>query len=185
MDVQPLFWEEFVRNPLDRCYLCKLRVYQSFARVSTQHGITTLVDGTNDDDLHSTRPGLRALRELGIGMPLGDAGLTKEEVRSLSRQIDLDTWDRPSASCLATRIPDGLQITRERIALIEKLELYLESVGFKGCRVQLDLLHSDKVSIQVRDNDVATLASAASRSELVHFFNDSGAKKIFMDLNGR
>lgn len=185
IDLQPLSWEEFVRNPLDRCYLCKLRVYSLFAGLRSREGMTRLIDGTNEDDMHSARPGLRALRELDIGTPLADAGLAKEEVRSLSRDIGLDTWDRPSASCLATRVPDGLHITGERIALIEKLELQAESMGFKGCRVRLDRESSDKVYIQVQENDVAGLASAATRSALIHFFNDSGVKKIFMDLSGR
>lgn len=185
VELQPLSWEEFVRNPPDRCYLCKLRVYSLFAGASSREGMTRLIDGTNEDDMHSARPGLRALRELNIGTPLADAGLAKEEVRSLSRDIGLDTWDRPSASCLATRVPDGLHITAERIALIEKLELQAESIGFKGCRVRLDRESSDKVYIQVQENDVAALAAAATRSSLIRFFNDSGVKKIFMDLNGR
>lgn len=185
VELQPLFWDEFVRNPPDRCYLCKLRVYRCFVEFSTQEGITALVDGTNDDDKHTARPGLRALLELGIGTPLAEAELSKEEVRSLSRDIGLDTWDRPSASCLATRVPDGLQITPERIALIDKLELQLESMGFQGCRIRLDRQSSDKIYIQVREKDVVAVASAANRSALVHFFNDSGVKKIFVDLHGR
>jgi len=185
VELQPLAWDEFVQNPYNRCYLCKLRVYRMFAEISAQVGIAKLIDGTNDDDMHSTRPGLQALRELDIGTPLAEAGLCKENVRSLSRNIGLDTWDRPSGSCLATRIPEGLQITRERIALVEKMEQQLESIGFEGCRVRLDPQQSDKIYIQVQDNDVEALAAAANRSTLVHFFNDSGVKKIFMDLNGR
>ena len=185
IDLQPLSWDEFVRNPSDRCYLCKLRVYKLFAKVSDLHGIAQLIDGTNDDDMHSTRPGLRALRELSIGTPLADAGLTKDEVRRLSRELQLDTWNRPSASCLATRVPDGLEITEERVALIEKLELYLESMGFKGCRVRLDPHKSDTVYIFVLEKDIAGLAMVASRRDLIHFFNDSGVKWILMDLTGR
>jgi uncharacterized protein len=184
-ELQPLVWDEFVQNPPDRCYLCKLRVYQMLTKLSGPHGILKLLDGTNDDDMRSTRPGLRALNELGIGAPLADAGLTKEDVRNLSREIGLDTWDRPSASCLATRIPDGLQITKERIALIEKLESQVAAMGFKGCRVRLDSQSGDKVYIQVQEKDVVELATTANRSDLIHFFNDSGVKKIFLDLNGR
>lgn len=185
VEVQPLSWEEFVLNPPDRCYLCKLRVYRLFLEICSQHGITTLIDGTNYDDLHSDRPGLRALQELEIGTPLADAGLTKEEVRRMSRDVGLDTWDHPSASCLATRLPSGLEISLERIALVEKLELYLESIGFHGCRVRLDQKESEKIIIQVLDKDIAQLASAANRTELIHFFNDFGVKKVLLDLNGR
>ena len=111
--------------------------------------------------------------------------MTKEDVRILSREIGLDTWDRPSASCLATRIPDGLQITKERIALIEKLEFKVASLGFEGCRVRLDSQSDEKVYIQVLEKDVTALGSTACRSALIHFFNDFGVKKIFIDLNGR
>jgi len=185
IDLHPFSWDEFVLNPSDRCYLCKLRVYQLFAKLSAQHGITQLIDGTNDDDMHSTRPGLRALRELSIGTPLADAELSKDAVRRLSRELQLDTWNRPSASCLATRIPDGLKITEERVALVEKLELYLESTGFKGCRVRLDRYKKDIVYIQVLEKDIVEVSMAASRPDLVHFFNDSGVKRIFMDMTGR
>lgn len=185
VDLQPLSWEEFVQNPSDRCYLCKLRVYQLFGDLSTQHGITQIIDGTNHDDLHSDRPGLRALRELDIGTPLAEAEMTKEEVRSLSRDIGLDTWDHPSASCLATRIPDNLEITETRIALVDKLESYLETMGLNGCRVRLDRHSADKVYVQVLKKDVGELASLVNRSTLTHLFNDSGVKKIFLDLDGR
>ena len=185
IDLQPLSWSEFVRNPSDRCYLCKSRVYQMFAELSDQYGKAQLIDGTNDDDMHSTRPGLQALRELSIGTPLADAGLSKDEVRRLSRELQLDTWNRPSASCLATRIPDGLDITEERILLVGKLESYLEDIGFEGCRVRLDRYQSDIAYIQVVEKDIAEMAMATSRSGLVDFFNDIGVKRVFMDLNGR
>jgi len=185
IELQPLSWEEFVRNPADRCYVCKLRVYRLFLEAGAKLGITALIDGTNYDDLHSSRPGLRALRELGIGTPLAAAGLTKDEVRSLSRDIGLDTWDYPSASCLATRIPEGLAITAERIFLIEKLESYLESLGFFGCRVRLDRGYCEKIFIQVQEKDIGEFASPAVRSSLLDFFNDSGVKKIYLDLDGR
>lgn len=185
VDLQPLSWDEVVQNPKDRCYLCKLRVYNLFVDVCAQNRISHLIDGTNYDDLHSDRPGLRALKELNIGTPLADAELTKKEVRSLSRQIGLDTWDHPSASCLATRLPDGLAITRSRIALVDKLEDYLESMGFNGCRVRLDRNNNEKVSIQVQEQDLERLAGDADREVLIRFFNDSGVKKIFLDLNGR
>lgn len=185
IDMEHFSWDEFVQNPPGRCYLCKMHLYRLFAGVSDQHGIDQLIDGTNDDDMHSTRPGLRALRELGIGTPLADAGLTKNEVRSLSRELQLDTWNRPSSSCLATRIPDGLEITEKRVSLIEKLETFLESIGFKGCRVRLDRHKSDTVYLQVLEKDIAGVVMAASRPGILHFFNDSGMKRIFMDLNGR
>ncbi|MCL7488287.1 MAG: ATP-dependent sacrificial sulfur transferase LarE [Desulfobulbaceae bacterium] len=185
VELQPLSWEEFVRNPPDRCYVCKLRVYGMFLEAGARQGITRLIDGTNVDDLRSDRPGLRAIRELDIGTPLAAAGLAKDEVRRMSREIGLDTWDHPSASCLATRIPHGLEITETRIVLIEKLESHLESLGFPGCRVRLDSRYCEKIFIQVREKDIPRLATPPARPALVDFFNDSGVKKIYLDLLGR
>jgi len=185
VDLKPLEWDEFVANPPDRCYVCKLRVYHILVDRCASEGIAKLVDGTNFDDLHSDRPGLRALRELEIGTPLAEAGLTKEEVRALSRVQGLDTWDRPSASCLATRIPDALSVTADRIRLVEKLEAYLEEMGFLGCRVRLDRQDPEKVFIQVAEKDVGLLSSDRYRPVVVNFFNDFNVKRIFLDLLGR
>ncbi len=185
VELQPLEWDEFTGNPPDRCYVCKLRVYRLFSELIANHGIAQLIDGTNHDDLHSDRPGLKALRELGIGTPLAQAGLSKEEVRAVSREEGLDTWDRPSGSCLATRLPAGLRVTRERIALVGKLESCLESLGFAGCRARLDREKKDMVTIQLQEKDLAEAATPAKRSAIAEFFRDSGMKQVLMDLKGR
>lgn len=185
VELQPLSWDEFVQNPSDRCYLCKTKVYTLFLEHCVQDGIEHLIDGTNYDDLHGDRPGLRALQELHIGIPLADAELRKDEVRLLSRDLELDTWDQPSASCLATRIPAGLVITEKRMARIERMESCLESLGFSGCRVRLDLAHEDKVFVQVLEKDIAALATRENRSTLAHLLNDFGVKKMYLDLVGR
>lgn len=185
IELDPLAWDEFVQNPQDRCYLCKSKVYTAFRDICLEHGIEHLIDGTNFDDLHSDRPGLRALKELSIDTPLANAELTKKEVRILSRELALDTWDHPSASCLATRIPTGLSITVERMGRIEKMEAGLTSLGFNGCRVRLDSLNDQKVYIQVQRQDVAGAAREMNRDSISNLFNDFGVKKIFLDLDGR
>jgi uncharacterized protein len=185
VDIRPLSWDEFTSNPADRCYLCKSRVYRIFLEHAKRQGVTMLLDGTNADDLHSERPGLRALHELAIVTPLAAAGLHKLEVRALSRELGLDTWDAPSASCLATRIPEGLVITAERLARIDILEAHLERHGYAGCRVRLDLRHKDTVYVQVQEKDLPRLAAEQERTALFDFFNDSGVKKVFLDLRGR
>lgn len=182
--VDPLAWDEFAANPADRCYHCKSRVYRILLDHARQRGMETLFDGTNDDDLHSDRPGLRALRELCIVTPLALAGLSKAEVRALSRELGLDTWDAPSASCLATRIPAGLAITQERLARIASLEAHLEQLGYRGCRVRLDG-QADIFYVQVREKDLPRLAGGPERAALLDFFNNSGAKKVYLDLRGR
>lgn len=184
-DLEPLAWTEFTRNTPDRCYICKLRVYKLFAEAAARQGITDIIDGANDDDMHSVRPGLRALRELGVGTPLAEAGLTKNEVRLLSRELQLDTWDRPSSSCLATRMPVGVEITPERIGFVHGLESCLERMGFTGCRVRPDRCDDTLVSIEVREKDIWAIASDEKRMKLAEFFNDFGVKRIFLDLRGR
>jgi uncharacterized protein len=185
VDIEPLAWDEFTRNPADRCYLCKTRVYRLFLEQARRQGVTLLIDGTNGDDLRSDRPGLRAIGELGIGTPLAAAGLSKPEIRALSRELGLDTWDAPSASCLATRIPEGLAITPERLARIDILESHLQRIGFAGCRVRLDRWYEDRVYVQVQEKNLPRLAGGQERTALLDFFNDSGITKVFLDLQGR
>lgn len=185
VDIQPLAWGEFTRNPADRCYLCKSRVYRLLLEQVRRQGFAQLLDGTNVDDLGSDRPGLRAIGELGIETPLAAVGLSKAEVRALSRELGLDTWDAPSASCLATRIPEGLTITAERLARIDILETHLEHIGCAGCRVRLDRFHEDRVYVQVQEKDLPRLAGGRERTTLLDFFNDSGVTKVFLDLQGR
>lgn len=185
VDLDPLAWSDFVNNPADRCYLCKVEVYKCFLAVAAEKGVHALADGTNCDDMNSARPGLRAIRELGVITPLAAAGMTKEEVRLLSRKMGLDTWDQPSASCLATRIPTGLPVTRERMSLIARLEAGLVDRGFVGCRVRLDKNDPAMVTIQVRRKDLTRITAGDEPEELLVFFSENGMKKVFIDLQGR
>lgn len=185
VDLDPLAWKEFAANPADRCYQCKSRIYPILLEHGRSQGMTVLLDGTNYDDLHADRPGLRALRELGIGIPLAAAMLCKQEVRELAHILGLDTWDAPSGSCLATRIPEGTAITPKRLALIAAFEARLESYGYPGCRVSLDRSQPDAVTIQVREKDLSRFAAERRRANLLDFFSDSGIRKVFLDLRGR
>lgn len=185
IDIWPLAWDDFAANPSDRCYRCKSRVYPVLQEEARRQGMATLLDGTNADDLDSDRPGLKALRELGIISPLAAAGLSKEEVRRLGRELSLDNWDRPSASCLATRIPTGLDVTAERLALIGLLEDFLLERGVAGCRVRLDRWRADAVAVEVRIEDLARIVEGGLRSELLDFFRNSGMNNVVLDLRGR
>lgn len=185
IDIEPLHWREFAANPADRCYQCKSRVYPILQEYACRQGMAILLDGTNHDDLHSGRPGLLAIRDLGIGTPLAAALLSKQEVRGLARELGLDTWDAPSASCLATRIPEGLPITQKRLARIAAFEIYLEQFGYTGCRVRLDRWCEDTVYVEVQEKDLPLLVAGQPRSGLLDFFSHSGVKKVFVDLKGR
>ncbi len=185
VDLRPLSWPEFVRNPENRCYLCKSRLYRLFLDEAGRRGITRLIDGTNADDMQSQRPGLRAIREFGVGTPLAAAGLSKEDVRSLSRARGLDTWDQPSSSCLATRIPHGLEVTADRVSLIAALEQDLERQGFAGCRVRLDRHDAATVRVQLRHCDLERFGRRVQQDNITRFFHDSGMKNVYLDLRGR
>ena len=116
-EIDPLAWPEFPANPQDRCYLCKKKIYTIFLRDIQSRELQYLFDGTNMDDLQQDRPGLKAIKQLKVRMPLVEAGLHKQEIRQLSRELGLKTWQKFSSSCLATRVPCGTRITNE---IIEK-----------------------------------------------------------------
>ena len=123
-------------NPDDRCYHCKKLIFQTIASAAQADGYTVLLDGTNASDEEGDRPGMRALRELSVRSPLRECGLTKEKIRSLSKEAGLFTWKKPAYACLATRIPTGERITKEKLAATEAAEDYLFSQGFTDFRVR-------------------------------------------------
>lgn len=163
-EVDPLAWPEFVANPPERCYLCKKKMYSRLIAALPEYGCAVLLDGTNADDLNDDRPGLVALRELGVQTPLAAIGIRKAEVRRCAREVGIPTWEAPSSSCLATRIPHGQPITQEKIAFAAMLEEYLGRQGFAGCRVRLGV---DELRIEVREGDIPRL-TALSKTPLFH-----------------
>ncbi|MDU9048196.1 MAG: ATP-dependent sacrificial sulfur transferase LarE [Candidatus Electrothrix sp. Rat3] len=194
IEINPLAWHNFVANPENRCYLCKKHLYSLFlAHLDHLHqegipSITTLLDGTNADDLRqgeAGRPGLRALAELGICTPLAACDLSKKEIRILSRNLGLDTADHPSSSCLATRIPHGVLITSECLHKIAGLEQVLEENGFTGCRVRLDTNAEQTVFVQLQKRHLEQLCSGSTRKHIVNQLKKKGVHKIFLDVEGR
>ncbi|MCK5340959.1 MAG: ATP-dependent sacrificial sulfur transferase LarE [Desulfobulbaceae bacterium] len=183
VNVDPLLLlPEYAENPPDRCYICKKKIYSEFLATIRRYGILQLMDGTNLDDLSEDRPGLFAIRELGVQTPLAEAGLTKREIRQLSRSQGISTWNRPSSSCLATRIPQGVLITRDKLSLVARLEGHMHSLGFYGCRVRLG---RDGIVLEVVEDDVVLLCNTALRSEVNRFCSEEGFGKVLLDLSGR
>ena len=123
-------------NPADRCYFCKTALFGALTEAARQDGYTLLLDGTNASDDAGDRPGMRALRELHVRSPLRECGLTKREIRELSRQAGLFTWDKPAYACLATRIPTGEEITEEKLQKTGQAEAFLFSLGLTNFRVR-------------------------------------------------
>lgn len=137
LDLDVLADPAIAANPPERCYHCKKRIFTALARAAEEDGFPLLADGTNASDDAGDRPGMRALRELSVRSPLRECGLTKGEIRRLSREAGLFTWDKPAYACLATRIPTGEPITAADLERTEAAEDYLFSLGFTDFRVRL------------------------------------------------
>ena len=178
----PLSWPEFTANPLERCYLCKKKIYQIFQEKLAEINFNVLMDGTNLEDLSDFRPGLKALDELKIKTPLADAGLTKKEIRQLSKELNLPNWDKHSSSCLATRIATDQQISLEKIDLIRRSENVLQDFGFMGCRVRIS---NDSAIIELLEDDIERFVQEATRQSVMKKFNYFGIKKVFLSMTGR
>jgi len=182
IEAEPLKWSEFVENPPDRCYRCKKRIYTYFLESMAPFNMTVLMDGTNKDDLSDTRPGLRALAELKVVTPLADIGLRKEEIRQLSRHLGLPNWNRPSASCLATRIPAGRVITQTLLDRVARCEAVLHSFGFFGCRARLV---GDDVLIELAAGDTAGFVDDTVKQSVVNQLIALGVNRVLLDLSER
>jgi len=180
--LHPLIWPEFIANTCDRCYFCKKRMYKSFLLEADQRQCTALLDGSNVDDLKSKRPGSRAIHELAVQTPLLDAGLNKDEIRSLARKAGLPTHNKPSNSCMATRIPEGSIISKEKLELVEKCESFLLDKGFVACRVRVE---GQDVVLQLAAADSRNLLTEAMRVDLLCFAQRLGITRVLLDIAPR
>lgn len=137
LDVDVLADPAVADNPPERCYHCKKAIFTAIAKAAAEDGYTVLADGTNASDDAGDRPGMRALAEMSVRSPLRECGLTKDEIRRLSREAGLFTWNKPAYACLATRVPTGERITEEKLQKTEAAENYLSSIGLTDFRVRL------------------------------------------------
>ena len=128
---------DYVKNPKNRCYYCKHALFSKMKELAKEQGIHTVVEGSNMDDLGDYRPGLDAIKELAVKSPLREAGFTKEEIRSCSKEIGLPTWDKPSFARLASRVPYGEQITQKKLEMVERAEDVLSEIGLTQYRVRV------------------------------------------------
>lgn len=170
----------YVRNAADRCYWCKSELHERAAAWASQHGYAAVVDGLNADDDPADRPGVRAAVERGVRSPLRDAGITKAEVREISRRRGLPTADKPASPCLSSRIPHGTAVTPERLRRIGDAERGLRGLGLRDLRVRL---HGDDVArIEVPADDVARLVEL--RADVVRTVRAAGFRFVTLDLEG-
>jgi uncharacterized protein len=171
----------FSANGAQRCYHCKRDFYQRLQGIATNEGPASVIDGTNYDDRYDDRPGMKASAELGIRSPLAEVGLTKDEIRALSRDLGLPNWDRPASPCLATRITHGTTITREILDRIARAEDELKQLGFSQFRVRH---HGDIARIEACPKDMTLLENEPIRQRVITKLRDLGYNYVTLDLAG-
>jgi len=171
----------FLTNPPERCYYCKKELFQVLQEIARSENITWIADGTNADDLSDYRPGRRACLEAGVRSPLLEAGLTKDEIRLLSRQKGLPTWDRPASPCLASRIPYGTRITPEILTKIAAGEKYLHSLGLRQLRLRH---HGEIARLEIDIKDICVVLQDKVREDIVQYLKSLGYRYITLDLSG-
>jgi len=171
----------FLANTPYRCYHCKTSLFDQLKKAAAAWGLAALVDGTNADDAGTYRPGLRAAAEAGVVSPLLEAGLTKKEVRALARKLGLDNWDRPSESCLATRIPYGVPITKARLNQIRAGEEFLRRLGYTKVRLRH---HESLARIEVDPSQLLRLVTTPHRELVFKKLHSLGFKFVTSDLAG-
>ncbi len=181
IDTNEVAISSFAQNTSDRCYICKKNLFQEIHEISMGLGIQTIAHGANLDDLDDFRPGFRAAREMGVIAPMIDARMTKNEIRILSKKMGLPTWNRPSMSCLATRIPYTVPITLKILKMIEQAEEIILSSGVRTCRVRY---HDTIARIEVLIEDMPKFQNIKFREAIVKQFEKIGFKYVTMDLEG-
>lgn len=177
----PVIINEIKFNPSDRCYLCKKAIFSKIKEIAEKKGIKHVIDGTNGDDIKDYRPGLRALKELGIISPLLENQITKSEVRDFSKKLGLQTWDKPSYACLLSRIPYNEEIKIEDLNRIEKAEKFLMDLGFRAVRVRS---HKDLARIELIKSDIAKIFENNLLDVIGKTLKSLGFKYVTLDIEG-
>ena len=161
-----------------RCYYCKRILLWKIKQIAKQHGYA-VVEATNRSDLRDHRPGIKALKQLGIGSPLIEAGFEKNDIRAAARRLGLPNWDKPNTACLASRIPYGQKISRQRLQRIDKAENYLRRFEFKQVRVRD---HYPIARVEVGTEKFKTIIR--ERKRIIRYFHRLGYRYVTLDLNG-
>jgi uncharacterized protein len=172
---------DYQANNPNRCFFCKDELYTHLSRIASEEGYACIANGANTDDLGDFRPGLNAAKQYGVRSPLVEAGLSKAEIRELSREMGLPTWDKPAQACLSSRIPYGTPVTVEALTRIARAEEFLRGLGIRQLRVR----HHDTVArIEVEPKDFLTLMDEEVRKRLTAYFRSIGYSYVTLDLEG-
>ena len=172
---------EYRANPVNRCYYCKDELYSTLSALASARAIDVVLDGNNADDRGDYRPGRTAAREHGVRSPLDEVGLTKAEIRELSRAAGMATWDEPASACLSSRIPYDHEITDERLRMIEQAEDALRALGFRVCRVR----HHDTLArLELGRDEIARALDDGVRDQILSALRAVGYRQVAVDLQG-
>jgi uncharacterized protein len=177
---------EYRANPVNRCYYCKHELYTSLSQLAADRGFAAIADGSNADDRGDYRPGRQAAGEFGVRSPLDEAGLTKPEIRELSRQAGLPTWDEPASACLSSRIPYQTEVTDGKLRMIERAEEAVRSLGFRVCRVR----HHDQAGsgpgarLEIGVDELPRALEPRVRDELIRAVRVAGYDDVTVDPRG-
>lgn len=179
LDVDVLSVKEIASNPKDRCYFCKKHIFSMISQFAKDSNLAYVIEGSNVDDMGDYRPGMKAVKELCVESPLKDCGLTKNDIRILSKKIGLETWNKPSFACLASRFVYGLELDEKKLKIVENCEEFLKSLGFIQFRVRC---HGDLARIEVLKEDMEQAFEL--REKIACEFKKNGFTYVALDLMG-
>ena len=181
VDTSELAIEGFANNPPERCYFCKTELFGKLKQIAKEHGFLNVADGANLDDTQEFRPGLKASKELNVRSPLKEAGLKKEDIRKVSKLLNLPNWNKPAYACLSSRFPYGQSITEEKISMVSEAETYLRGLGL----IQFRVRHHETIArIEILPEDIHILTNSPVREELTVKFKKIGFTYVTLDLEG-
>lgn len=171
----------YTSNPVNRCYFCKSELHDKLKLIAQERGYPYIIDGVNADDLQDYRPGIAAASERGVRSPLAEVGISKMEVRELTKILGLPWWDKPSQPCLSSRFPYGEEITYEKLYRVGRAEIYLRKLGYSNLRVRSD---GDTARIELLPEQIRDFVVNNNIPELVKYFQDLGFTYVTLDLEG-
>ena len=181
VDSEELDIEGFSHNPTNRCYLCKHELFEKIESLAERENIASVCEGSNMDDNGDYRPGLQAVAELGVKSPLRHVGLYKNDIRALSYDLGLPTWNKQSFACLSSRFPYGELISKEKLGMVDKAEQLLLDLGFHQVRVRI---HGPIARIEVEPDEFPELVRVENREKIIQSFKSYGFSYVTMDLEG-
>jgi uncharacterized protein len=171
----------YTSNPANRCYYCKSELYAKIYNLACDDGFDIICDGTNADDVGDYRPGREAAREMGVRSPLLECGMTKSEIRELSRRAGLPTWNEPASACLSSRVPYGQVVTIEKLSMVDKAEMALKQLGFRQVRVRH---HGDVARIEIAEDEMLRALDPEMTRRMSTALKALGFKYVTLDLEG-